>query len=169
MADQDRELKNALAAIEKQFGKGAIMQLGEQLDARRAGHPHRRLEPRHRPGRQGSAARPDHRNLRPGIERQDHRGPAHHRQRPEARAAWRPSSTPSTPSIPSWAKRSASIWKACSSASRPTARKRSRSPRCWSNRTPWTSSSSTRWPPWCRGPRSKAKSATRTSACKPAS
>src|SRR5437764_5953419 len=31
MAEQssDRELKNALAAIEKQFGKGAIMQLGE--------------------------------------------------------------------------------------------------------------------------------------------
>src|SRR3954465_11976894 len=31
MADQstDRELKNALAQIEKQFGKGAIMQLGE--------------------------------------------------------------------------------------------------------------------------------------------
>src|SRR5216684_7495585 len=32
MADQavDRELKNALAQIEKQFGKGAIMQLGEK-------------------------------------------------------------------------------------------------------------------------------------------
>jgi recombination protein RecA len=31
MADQsDRELKNALAQIEKQFGKGAIMQLGER-------------------------------------------------------------------------------------------------------------------------------------------
>src|SRR5438874_12326665 len=31
MAEQssDRELKNALAQIEKQFGKGAIMQLGE--------------------------------------------------------------------------------------------------------------------------------------------
>src|SRR5437016_11646101 len=31
MADQssDRELKNALAQIEKQFGKGAIMQLGD--------------------------------------------------------------------------------------------------------------------------------------------
>src|SRR5437762_7308557 len=31
MADstQDRDLKNALAAIEEQFGKGAIMQLGE--------------------------------------------------------------------------------------------------------------------------------------------
>src|SRR5262245_3663954 len=26
----DKELKNALASIEKQFGKGAIMQLGEQ-------------------------------------------------------------------------------------------------------------------------------------------
>src|SRR6516165_1439370 len=35
MADQsfDRELKNALTQIEKQFGKGAIMQLGEQSAA----------------------------------------------------------------------------------------------------------------------------------------
>lgn len=34
MADQsDRELKNALAQIEKQFGKGAIMQLGESSAA----------------------------------------------------------------------------------------------------------------------------------------
>src|SRR5207245_7110677 len=35
MAEQssDRELKNALAQIEKQFGKGAIMQLGEQSAA----------------------------------------------------------------------------------------------------------------------------------------
>ena len=33
MADQahDRELKTALQAIEKQFGKGAIMQLGERV------------------------------------------------------------------------------------------------------------------------------------------
>src|SRR3954453_15330409 len=29
MADQDKELKNTLQQIEKQFGKGAIMQLGE--------------------------------------------------------------------------------------------------------------------------------------------
>src|SRR5947199_10787659 len=29
MAEQDKELKNALAQIEKSFGKGAIMQLGE--------------------------------------------------------------------------------------------------------------------------------------------
>src|SRR5262249_7725541 len=35
MTDQpsDRELKNALAQIEKQFGRGAIMQLGEQSAA----------------------------------------------------------------------------------------------------------------------------------------
>src|SRR5205807_3286560 len=30
---QDRELKNALAQIEKQFGKGAIMQLGDKSAA----------------------------------------------------------------------------------------------------------------------------------------
>ncbi|HMC67339.1 MAG TPA: recombinase RecA [Gemmataceae bacterium] len=33
MAEQDRELKNALQQIEKQFGKGAIMQLGEESAA----------------------------------------------------------------------------------------------------------------------------------------
>src|SRR5712671_4665486 len=39
MGDQssDRELKNALAQIEKQFGKGAIMQLGEKSAADVAG------------------------------------------------------------------------------------------------------------------------------------
>src|SRR5436189_277944 len=41
MADQghDRELKNALAQIEKQFGKGAIMQLGERSAADVQGIP----------------------------------------------------------------------------------------------------------------------------------
>src|SRR5437660_9161406 len=41
MADttHDRELKNALAAIEKQFGKGAIMQLGENSLAEVQGIP----------------------------------------------------------------------------------------------------------------------------------
>ena len=33
--------------------------------------------------------------------------------------------------------------------------------------TRWTSSSSTRWPPWCPGPRSRARSATASSACRP--
>ena len=33
MADMDKELKNALSAIEKQFGKGSIMQLGEMASS----------------------------------------------------------------------------------------------------------------------------------------
>src|SRR5947209_4903977 len=33
MAENDKELKNTLAAIEKEFGKGAIMQLGENTAA----------------------------------------------------------------------------------------------------------------------------------------
>jgi recombination protein RecA len=37
MAEQDKELKNALAQIEKTFGKGSIMQLGEQSLAEVAG------------------------------------------------------------------------------------------------------------------------------------
>src|SRR5437763_3016337 len=41
MADQahDRDLKNALSQIEKQFGKGAIMQLGEGSTADVPGIP----------------------------------------------------------------------------------------------------------------------------------
>ena len=52
--EHDRELKNALQQIEKQFGKGSIMQLGDDAVAGCAGHLHRRAEPRHRPGRQGA-------------------------------------------------------------------------------------------------------------------
>ena len=70
MADaaQDKELKNALAQIEKQFGKGAIMQLGDDsvkeiegistgalsLDIALGG----RGLPRGRPGDGGSSPQP---------------------------------------------------------------------------------------------------------------
>ena len=54
------------------------------------------------------------------------------------------------------------------SASPTTARRPSRSPRCWSGPAPSTSSSSTRSRRWCPRPRSRARSATRTSASRPA-
>ncbi len=44
----------------------------------------------------------------------------------------------------------------------------SRSPTCWCVPGPSTSSSSTRWPPWCRAPRSRARWVTATSVCRPA-
>ena len=115
----------------------------------RRGHLDRLARPGPGPGRQGHAPRPDHRDLRQRGQRQDDHRPARHRQRPEGRAGWRRSSTPSTPSTRAGPSGSAWTWRACWSASRATARRRCASPRCSSSRTPWTSSSSTRWRPWC--------------------
>ena len=56
MAEKDKdnkELKTALAAIEKEFGKGSIMSLGDMNVAGRGGHFDRLAVARHRPRRQG--------------------------------------------------------------------------------------------------------------------
>ena len=47
------------------------------------------------------------------------------------------------------------------------ANRRWRSPKRWCAAVPSTSSSSTRWPPWCPRQRSRAKWATATWACRP--
>ncbi len=121
---QDRELKNALQQIEKQFGKGAIMQLGEQPLADVPGISTGALSLDIALGGQGLPRGRIIEIFGPEVERQDDRRPARRRQRPEGRAAWRRSSTPSTPSTRAGPSASASISKACSSASRPTARRR---------------------------------------------
>ena len=100
MAEQkdSKELHSALNAIEKEFGKGAIMSLGDQIAQDVEGISTGRPEPGHRPRRQGAAPRPGGRDLRRRGERQDDHRPALRGQRPEATAAWPRSSTPSTPS-----------------------------------------------------------------------
>ena len=58
---------------------------GQPREGRRPRHPHRRALARRRPGRGRGAPRPRDRDLRPGIVRQDHPGPAHHRRGPAPR------------------------------------------------------------------------------------
>ena len=79
MLDAHPTLKTTVAQIEKQFGEGAIMPLGADKDRPHRRHLHRQPLAGHRPGRPGDSRRPGRRNLRPGIQRQDHAGPARHR------------------------------------------------------------------------------------------
>ena len=120
MADQtqDRELKNALAQIEKQFGKGAIMQLGQDSAALDV------------PGISTGALSLDIALGGRGLPRGriiEIFGPEssgkttvalHAVASRRSKAAWRRSSTRNMPSIPAGPSGSASIWKVCSSASR---------------------------------------------------
>ena len=65
-ADEKKEaLTTALAQIEKQFGKGAIMKLGDSAALQVEAHFHR--QPGAGPGAGGGrrAPRPHHRDLRP--------------------------------------------------------------------------------------------------------
>ena len=84
--ERGRAVDAAILQIEKQFGRGAIMRLGDQ-DAKNVEVDPDRLD-RARPGarRRRRAARPDHGDLRAGVERQDDALLPHRRQRP-ARAA----------------------------------------------------------------------------------
>ena len=78
MDDQkSKALAAALAQIEKQFGKGSIMKMGEaQIAERPAGRLDRLARPRHRARRRRAAARPRGRDLRAGVLRQDDAVPA---------------------------------------------------------------------------------------------
>ena len=126
MAEQpiDRELKNALAQIEKQFGKGAHHAAGRERRLDVQGISTGALSLDIALGGKGLPRGRDHRDLRPRVERQDDGRPARRRQRPEARAASPRSSTPSTPSTRPGPSGSASTSRACWSASRPTPRRR---------------------------------------------
>ena len=60
-------LDNAIARIEKDFGKGSVMKLGESQQDAGGGDSHRLPESGLRPGRGRTAPGPHHRNLRAGI------------------------------------------------------------------------------------------------------
>jgi len=124
MADptQDRELKNALSAIEKQFGKGAIMQLNNSTASDVLASPPGALSLdvalAARVCRAAASA-----DFRPGIERQTTVAlhAVANAQRQGGVAAFIDAEHALDPS---WPSASAWTWKPCSSASRRTRKKR---------------------------------------------
>jgi RecA/RadA recombinase len=98
--DENRKkaLELALLGIEKQYGKGAVMRLDAEArrpppTCRSSRRARSRWTSRWARGLSPGAHR---RDLRAGELGQDHAHAARHRRGAEARAAWRPSSTPST-------------------------------------------------------------------------
>ena len=65
--ERKKALSNTLGAIEKQFGKGAIMKLGEKTAMNVQAIPSGSLGAGYRAGRRRRAARTHHRDLRAGI------------------------------------------------------------------------------------------------------
>ena len=101
MVDRDKMLDVTLQQIEKQFGKGAVMKLGEHpAGAGVSGHPHGLVGPRPRARCGRHPARARDRDLRTRGFGQDHGQPAHHRRGAEPTVASPPSSTPNTRSTP---------------------------------------------------------------------
>ena len=82
---QDKNLEMALSQIEKQFGKGSIMRLGEHGNVGDRGHPHRLPGPRPRARHRGPAPGPGGRDLRPGVVGEDHARDARRRRGPAQR------------------------------------------------------------------------------------
>ena len=167
MFEGSSELRNTVAQIEKQFGEGADHAPGRRHSCADRGHPHRQPLAGHRPGRPGHSPRPRRRDLRPRIERQDDAGPARRGPGPEDgrhRRLHRRRTRPG-PHLGQEARR-----RTGNAAGQP-ARQRRRGhahhrdadqvERRRRDRR------STRWPPWCPRRNSKAKSAIRTSACRP--
>ena len=81
VADREKALETALAQIDKQYGKGSVMRLGEEVRAPIEVIPTGSIASISRSDRR-PAARSGGRDLRPGVQRQDHGGPARHRERP---------------------------------------------------------------------------------------
>lgn len=63
VSEKEKALQTALAQIEKQFGKGAVMKLGTELFAERRGNPDRFPLAGHRAGNRRRSKRKNHRNL----------------------------------------------------------------------------------------------------------
>ena len=132
-------------------------------------HSDRLHQHRLRARRRRRAARPRHRNLRPGVVGQDDAGAAGDRGGAEARRHGGVRGRGARARRRATRRSSASTSTTCSSRSPTTASRRSKSSKSSSARTAWTSSSSTRSPRSCRRRKSKARWATRRWACRRAS
>ena len=82
---RDAALKGALSQIEREFGKGTVMRMGDPAPRSGQRDPHGRALARSRPRHRWRASRAHHRDLRPGVLRQDDARLPHHRRGPEAR------------------------------------------------------------------------------------
>ena len=154
----DREAVRPRLDHEARLGRAAAGRL----------HPDRLDRPRPGPRRRRHPARPDHRDLRPRVVGQDDRLPARHRRGPAARRRRRLHRRRARP-------RSGlrpGLRRQRRRAARQPAGHRRAGPRDHRDADPLgrhrRASSSTRSRPSCRGPRSKARWATRSSASRPA-
>ena len=84
--DKKEALENALKQIEKDFGKGSIMRLGEATGQHeRRSHSHGHPAAGHSPWGRRASSRAHRRSVRAGILRQDDGDAAHDRRSPAAR------------------------------------------------------------------------------------
>ena len=156
------------AADREAVRQGRHHAAGRGQRAMRGGrHPDRLDRARHGARRRRRPARARRRDLRAGVVGQDHARAAHHRQGAEARAATA-AFIDAEHALDAELRARSSAWTSttCSSRSPTPASRRSRSPTTWCAPARSTSSSSTRSRRWCRGPRSRARWATRTWACR---
>ena len=100
-ADRDKALDAALAQIDRQFGKGSVMRLGDEVRVADRGDPDRVDRPRRRARHRRPAARPGGGDLRPGVVAARPRWRCTRSPTRSRPAASRRSSTPSTRSTPS--------------------------------------------------------------------
>ena len=99
--ERDKALDMALSQIEKQFGKGSVMRMGEHRQHGDRVDPHRGAGARPGARHRRPAPRPHRGDLRAGVVGQVHPRHARAWPRPSATAASAPTSTPSTPWTPS--------------------------------------------------------------------
>ena len=95
--ERDKALDTALGQIEKQFGKGSVMRMGENLDMDIESIPTGALSLDLALGHRRAAPGPHRGDLRARVLGQVDPGHARRWPRPSATAASAPTSTPSTP------------------------------------------------------------------------
>ena len=159
--EKKRALDIALAGIEKQFGKGAVIRMGERAVRDIRGDSDGLSGSGYGAGRGRRAARPRGGDLRPGILRQDDRRAAHRRGGAEDGRRGRVHRRGARARSRLCAQAGRGHRSSCTSLSRTPASRRWKSARRWCAPARLTSWSSTRWRRSCRRPKSTARWAIR--------